>query len=139
MDLKGVINMRKAAVSFLTVFFCIFMFTGCYTGKNLEERINLSERQRWIDEVAKDSLVQSETTKVTMDIEENNLIFKVYLKKSYSHLQTIQLQSLLKNHDESDRINKLKDAVKKKYGIRPTQVSMTFYGADGKLVGTIQG
>ena len=135
----GVINMRKAAVSFLTVFVCIFMFAGCYTGKNLEERINMNERQRWIDEVSKDTLVQSETSKVTMDVKENNLIFKVYLKVSYSHLQTIQLQSLLKNHDESKRINQLKDSVKKRYGIRPVEVTMSFYGADGKLVGTIKG
>lgn len=74
-----------------------------------------------------------------MDVKENNLIFKVYLKVSYSHLQTIQLQSLLKNHDESKRINQLKDSVKKRYGIRPVEVTMSFYGADGKLVGTIKG
>ena len=55
------------------------------------------------------------------------------------HLVSFQLQSLLKNHDESKRINQLKDSVKKRYGIRPVEVTMSFYGADGKLVGTIKG
>ena len=124
--------MRKTATSFLVVFMCLFMIAGCYTGKTLEERIDDRERQYIINKVREEFKDDQDFKDLTIDVEENHVIIKAYLNVNLSQQRQIQVKQQLKNLNYSDKMEKLKDSMEKRYRIRPTLLTFEFFEGSGR-------
>lgn len=111
---------------------CLFMFAGCYTGKTLEERIDDRERQYIINKVREEFKDDQDFKDLTIDVEENHVIIKAYLNVNLSQQRQIQVKQQLKNLNYSDKMEKLKDSMEKRYRIRPTLLTFEFFEGSGR-------
>ena len=130
--------MRKTATSILSVFMCIVMFTGCFAGKTLEERISQRDRDRFAQEIAKSDEFKEFFDRAEMDVTENHLYFRVYIGQHLDQSEQIAMKSYLLNMNEDETINQIKDKIEKAYKIRPTIVTVEFYTSDGIKLGKVE-
>lgn len=130
--------MRKTATCILTIFVCIFMFTGCYAGRTLEERISQRDRDRFAEEVQKYDGFSDFFDHVEMDVKENHLYFKAYIGVPLDRSEELALRSQLLTMDGDDQIKSIKDKIEKAYRIRPSIVSIEFYTLEGAKLGKVE-
>lgn len=130
--------MRKTVTGALVIFMCLFMFVGCYRGNTLEERISDADRQRLIT-LVKTNEEFKDFSDFTMEVEENHITFKAYLGVPLDQLQVTALKSQIQQVNMDGQIVKLKDAIEKGYKIRPSIITLEYYGADSRLIGKIEG
>ena len=130
--------MRKTATGALVIFLCLFMFVGCYRGKTLEERITDADRQRLVTAI-KSGEEFKDFSDFEMEIEENHVIFKAYLGVHLNQLEVTALKSELLQANKTKQIIKLKDTIERNYKIRPSIVTLEYYGADSRLIGKLEG
>ena len=130
--------MRKTLTGFAAVFMCLFVFTGCIFGKTLEERLSSSDIKRLNDEVYNTYVKGSDIYKdATVEIEGNNITYKVYFKIFMDDLQLIAFKSNIRNAGIESEIEKVKNDIQKKSGIRPEKISFIFYTSDNREIVTI--
>lgn len=135
--------MRKAAVSVLVVFMCILMFTGCYTGKNLEERITAKQIEKLETAMENSSDIKDEFSDVTIEVKENHITYKFTYGVYLDDLTILQMKSALLDSDlkkqMNEKIDTYKNEIEKRFKIRPSIVSFEFYTSDGRMIGKIEG
>ena len=130
--------MRKTATCILTVFMCIFMFTGCFAGKTLEQRISQRDRERFCEEMKKTDENSDFYDHWELDVKENHLYFKAFIGVHLDHTERLAIKSYIMDMDEDVRINQIKDKIEKAYRIRPSMISIEFYTSDDILLGKIE-
>ena len=130
--------MRKTAACILTIFVCIFMFTGCYAGRTLEQRISQRDRDRFAEEVQKSEGFSDFFDHVEMDVEENHLYLKAYIGVPLDRSEELALKSELLTMDKDDQIKQIKDKIEKAYRIRPSLVTVEFYTVEGAKLGKVE-
>ena len=131
--------MRKTAVSIAVIFICIFMFTGCYTGNTLEERISDRELQRVVTELEKNDEIKDNFKDISIEVKENHIICKFTYSIYLDDLQVIAMKSALLNAGFDTEIKDLKDKFEKRYKIRPSAITFSFYTSDGRPIGKVEG
>ena len=135
--------MRKAAVSVLVVFMCIFMFTGCYTGKNLEERISTRMIEKLEKAMESQSDIKDEFSDVKIEVKENHITYKFYYSVYIDDLTYLQMKSILLDKDfkkqMNEKIETYKNEIEKRFKIRPSLVTFEFITSDGRSIGKIEG
>lgn len=130
--------MRKTATCILTVFMCIFMFTGCFAGKTLEERISQRDRDRFAEEIAKSDGFSDFFDRSVMEVKGNHIYIKAYIGVYLDTSEQIAVKSQLLNMNEDAQIEEIKDKIEKAYKIRPSMITMEFYASDGALLGKVE-
>ena len=58
-DREG-LRMRKTFIGAAVIFMCLFMLTGCYFGKNLEERIGARQIEKLEETLKNQSEIQND-------------------------------------------------------------------------------
>ena len=132
--------MRKAVSGVLVVIMCLFMFSGCGLGaKNLEERISDRENQRICNEMMKDDDFSQIFKDVKIEIKENHVTVKLYFKDYMDDLTVIAMKSSIQNSTgyESDLLA-LKDKFEKRYRIRPSIITFSFYTCDERYISKVE-
>ncbi len=130
--------MRKTVTGIITIFMCIFMFTGCFAGKTLEERISQRDRDRFAEEIAKSDGFSDFFDRAELDVKGNHLYVRAYIGVYLDQSEQIALKSQLLNMNEDAQIEDIKDKIEKAYRIRPTIVTMEFYTTDGSMLGKVE-
>lgn len=130
--------MRKTATCILTVFMCIFMFTGCFAGKTLEERISQRDRDRFAEEIAKSDGFSDFFDRSVMDVKGNHIYIRAYIGVYLDTTEQIAVKSQLLNMNEDAQIEQIKDKIEKAYKIRPSMITMEFYSSDGVMLGKVE-
>ena len=131
--------MRKVAISVAVIFMCIFMFTGCYTGKTLEERISDSQIEKMEESLLSKNDIPNEFSEIKIEVKENHITYKYYYGIYIDDLTVLQMKSTLLNNDFDGQIKTYKDEVEKKFKIRPSLVTFEFYTIDGRKIGKMEG
>ena len=130
--------MRKTATCIVSVLMCIVMFTGCFMGKTLEERISQRDRDRFAQEMAKQDGFNDFFDRAELDVEGNKLYFRVYIGQYLDSAQEAAIKSQILNMNEDDQIKQIKDKIEKAYKIRPELVTIEFYSSEGMSLGKFQ-
>ncbi len=130
--------MRKTATGIVSVLMCIVMFTGCFMGKTLEERISQRDRDRFAQEMAKQEDFKDFFDRAELDVQGNQLFFRVYIGQYLDQSQEIAIKTQILNMNEDAQITQIKDKIEKAYKIRPELVTVEFYSSAGILLGKFQ-
>ena len=130
--------MRKTATTILTIFMCIFMFTGCFAGSTLEERVSQRDRDRFAEAIAKSDGFSDFFDHAELDFTGNHMYVRAYIGVYLDQSEQIALKSQLLNMNEDAQIEDIKDKIEKAYRIRPTIVTMEFYTSDRVLLGKVE-
>lgn len=132
--------MRKAAVSVLVVFMCIFMFTGCIGGGlTLEQRISSSQLEELNKEIKNVPLFSTTFKDAKVEVEGNHVTYKYYYKMDLNAEQVAAVKSSLESSGLDKEIEKLKASIKKDYGISDSTITYIYYNNDGSVVAKIEG
>ncbi len=130
--------MRKIVTGIITIFLCIFMFTGCFAGKTLEERVSQRDRDRFAEEIAKSDGFSDFFDHAELDFKGNHMYVRAYIGVYLDQSEQLELKSMLLNTNEDAQIDDIKDKIEKAYRIRPTIVTMEFYTSDRVLLGKVE-
>jgi hypothetical protein len=131
--------MRKTFIGAAVIFMCLFMLTGCYFGKTLEERIGARQIEKLEETLKNQSEIQNDFKDVKVEIKENHITYKFYYAIYIDDLTYLGMKSGLLTSDYSEQIDKYKDEIEKRYKIRPSIVTLEFYTSDGRKIGKIEG
>lgn len=126
--------MRKAVTSALVIFMCIFVFAGC-GGNTLEDRIGYNARRELCQEALNSSSeYKSYFSDVKLDIYENHVTFKYYLKENMSSEEAKIFKSYVQSSFFESGMEDIKDSIETSWGIRPSTLTFAIYKPDGTLI-----
>ena len=131
--------MRKAVAGVLAVFMCLFIFTGCFNDRTLEQIVTPQN----IEEAKKMAMDQPEFAKtfraVDVEFDDNNVTCKYYLKETFDSSQLTVIKSRIETCGYEKQIIELKNKIEKESGIRPEKLTYEFYTNGGQIITTIEG
>ena len=131
--------MRKAVAGVLAVFMCLFIFTGCFNDRTLEQIVTPQN----IEEAKKMAMDQPDFAKsfraVDVEFDGNNVTCKYYLKETFDASQLTVIKTRIETSGYEKQILALKDKVEKDLGIRPEKLTYEFYTNGGQIITTIEG
>ena len=131
--------MRKTLVSVAVIFMCIFMLTGCYSGKTLEERVSARQIAKMEEQLMENSDIQQSFNDVKISISGNHITYKFYFSMYMDDMQVIQAKSYLLNTNYDSEITNYKEQFEKAFKIHPSLVTFEFYTSDGRSLGKVEG
>lgn len=130
--------MRKAAVSVLVVFMCIFMFTGCGGGKTIEQQISQTQLTKLNEEIKNVPMFSTTFKDAKIEIEGNHVMYKYYYKMDLDEAQIAAVKSSLENSGLDSQAETLKKQFNKDYHVSDASVSYIYYTSDGKVIAQIE-
>ena len=130
--------MRKTVASVLVVFMALFMFAGCRP-KTIEAAVKPADLQKMVDEMKQNSLFKSVYKDASIEVKNNDVVYKYYYKASMNDEQIAQAKKSIEGSGLDKQIDSLKDSFKKSCGIRPDRIAFEYYTADGVSIATVEG
>jgi hypothetical protein len=130
--------MRKALTGVLVVVMCLFMFTGCFGAKTLEEKMTDYDIQKIVNEIKNDSMYKTYYKDCKMTVEENHITFEYWYNVTLDDAEMAAQKQALKNSGLLETIDSSKDSIEKDTGIRPSMITYKYYTADDRLIVTIE-
>ena len=131
--------MRKTLVSVAVIFMCIFMFTGCYSGNTLEERVSDRQLRKMEEQLMENSEIRQSFNDVKIEVSGNHITYKFYFSMYMDETQVIQAKSYLLNSNYDSQIANYKEQFEKAFKIHPSLVTFEFYTPDGISLGKVEG
>lgn len=131
--------MRKTLTGIAVVFICIFMFTGCYSGGTLEERVSDRHLRKMEEQLMENSEINQTYKEVKIEVSGNHITYKFVFLTYFNDLEIIQAKSYLLNNNYDSQIANYKDQFEKVFRIRPSLVTFEFYTQDYELLGKVEG
>ncbi len=130
--------MRKTVASVLVVFMALFMFAGCRP-KTIEAAVKPADLEKMVDEMKQNSLFKSVYKDASIEVKNNDVVYKYYYKASMNDEQIAQAKKSIEGSGLDKQIDSLKDSFKKSCGIRPDRIAFEYYTADGVSIATVEG
>ena len=129
--------MRKAAVSFLVIVMCMFMFAGCGGKKTIEDQISKTQLQSMVDDMRNTPLFSTTYKDAKIKVEGNHVTFEYYYKMTFEPAQAAAMKETLENSGLDGQVTSLEKSLNRDYGVSDAKVTYVFYSGDGSVVAKV--